>query len=223
MDWYPLYLSFKLAFVSSIVLLIIGVPLAYFLSFRRYKLSSVLEALIALPMVLPPTVLGFYFIIFFSPNSFIGRFLDEYLGLSLVFSFPGLVLGSVLYSLPFMVQPIQNGFTQLPKDMLNFARVLGRSEKDIFKRLIIPNSIPALLTGFVLSFAHTLGEFGLVIMIGGNIPSETKVASIAIFEAVELLRFEEAGLYSGILLGLSFLILFLVYSLRFRNSNPLKW
>ena len=223
MDWYPLFLSFKLALISSLILLLIGIPLAYLLSFRRFRFASVLEALIALPMVLPPTVLGFYFIVLFSPNSMLGQFLDEHLGFSLVFSFPGLVFGSVLYSLPFMVQPIQNGFSQLPSDMLNFARVLGRSDLDIFKRIILPNTIPALITGFVLSFAHTLGEFGLVIMIGGNIPEETKVASIAIFEAVELLRFEEAALYSGVLLGVSFLILLLVYSLGFRKNQPLRW
>lgn len=223
MDWSPFLLSFKLALLCALVLLLIGIPLAYVLSFVHWRGKRVVQALIALPMVLPPTVLGFYFILVFSPQSSVGTFLNSYFNLQLVFSFSGLLLGSIIYSLPFMVQPIQNAFEQLPNDMLQFARVLGKPKWAIFKKIILPNSIKGIATGLVLSFAHTLGEFGLVLMIGGNIPDETRVASIAIYESVELMQMEQANQYALILLLISFVVLVFIYSLGNNSKRLVRW
>lgn len=223
MDWSPFLLSFKLALLTALVLLLIGIPLAYALSFVNWRGKRLVQALIALPMVLPPTVLGFYFLLVFSPQSSVGTFLNSYFDIQLVFSFSGLLLGSIIYSLPFMVQPIQNAFEQLPNDMLQFARVLGKSKWAIFKKIILPNSIKGIATGLVLSFAHTLGEFGLVLMIGGNIPDETRVASIAIYESVELMQMEQANQYALILLLISFVVLVFIYSLGNNSKRLVRW
>ncbi|MDG1296072.1 MAG: molybdate ABC transporter permease subunit [Saprospiraceae bacterium] len=223
MDWSPFLLSFKLALLTALVLLLIGIPLAYALSFVNWRGKRLVQALIALPMVLPPTVLGFYFLLVFSPQSSIGTFLNSFFDLQLVFSFSGLLLGSIIYSLPFMVQPIQNAFEQLPNDMLQFARVLGKGKWAIFKKIILPNSVKGIATGLVLSFAHTLGEFGLVLMIGGNIPNETRVASIAIYESVELMQMEQANQYALILLLISFVVLVFIYSLGNNSKRLVRW
>jgi molybdate transport system permease protein len=223
MDWSPFLLSFKLALLTALVLLLIGIPLAYALSFVNWRGKRLVQALIALPMVLPPTVLGFYFLLVFSPQSSIGTFLNSFFDLQLVFSFSGLLLGSIIYSLPFMVQPIQNAFEQLPNDMLQFARVLGKPKWSIFKKVILPNSVKGIATGLVLSFAHTLGEFGLVLMIGGNIPDETRVASIAIYESVELMQMEQANQYALILLLISFVVLVFIYSLGNNSKRLVRW
>ena len=223
MDWSPFLLSFKLALLTALVLLLIGIPLAYALSFVNWRGKRLVQALIALPMVLPPTVLGFYFLLVFSPQSSIGTFLNSFFDLQLVFSFSGLLLGSIIYSLPFMVQPIQNAFEQLPKEMLQFARVLGKPKWSIFKKVILPNSVKGIATGLVLSFAHTLGEFGLVLMIGGNIPDETRVASIAIYESVELMQMEQANQYALILLLISFVVLVFIYSLGNNSKRLVRW
>ena len=223
MAWSPFLLSFKLALLTALVLLLIGIPLAYALSFVNWRGKRLVQALIALPMVLPPTVLGFYFLLVFSPQSSIGTFLNSFFDLQLVFSFSGLLLGSIIYSLPFMVQPIQNAFEQLPNDMLQFARVLGKPKWSIFKKVILPNSVKGIATGLVLSFAHTLGEFGLVLMIGGNIPDETRVASIAIYESVELMQMEQANQYALILLLISFVVLVFIYSLGNNSKRLLRW
>ena len=223
MDWSPFLLSFKLALLTALVLLLIGIPLAYALSFVNWRGKRLVQALIALPMVLPPTVLGFYFLLVFSPQSSIGTFLNSFFDLQLVFSFSGLLLASIIYSLPFMVQPIQNAFEQLPNDMLQFARVLGKPKWSIFKKVILPNSVKGIATGLVLSFAHTLGEFGLVLMIGGNIPDETRVASIAIYESVELMQMEQANQYALILLLISFVVLVFIYSLGNNSKRLVRW
>ncbi len=219
MDWIPLILSLKLAVFTTIVLLIVGTPLAYFLAYSRWKVAFFLEALVGLPIVLPPTVLGFYLLLAFSPNSFLGDFIKDLTGASLVFSFLGLVVASVIYSLPFMVQPLKNGFEGVDRSMLELAEVLGKSKWITFWKVMLPNSKNAIITGAILTFAHTLGEFGVVLMIGGSIPKETKVASIAIFEYVETLDFQSAHQYALILLGISFTILLVVQLLGIRKKH----
>ncbi len=164
-----------------------------------------------MPLILPPTVLGFYFLIAFSPNHFFGAWLDQVLGLRLVFSFTGLVIASIIYSLPFMVHPIKSGFKGLPPNLKEASYVLGKSRFVTLLRVLLPNMKPAILSGVVLAFAHTIGEFGVVLMIGGNIPGKTKVASIAIYDKVEMMDYASANVYSGVLFVISFFILLVVY------------
>jgi len=211
MNYAPIILSFQLALVTTICLLIIGIPLAYWLSESRSRIKPILEATVSLPLVLPPTVIGFYLLLAFSPDSPMGYFLKIYLGLDLIFSFTGLVIGSIIYSLPFMVHPIQSGFSNLPSNLAEASYVLGKSRWTTLKQVLIPNIKPTIFTGIVLSFAHTLGEFGVVLMIGGNIPGQTRVASIAIYDQVEAMNYAAAHRYALILLALSFVILLLVY------------
>ncbi len=206
-DWSPIILTLKLASLTTIILLIISIPLAYWLSQSKSKLKPYVEAIIALPLVLPPTVIGFYLLITFNPNGSIGSFFNNYLGIPLVFSFTGLVIGSIIYSFPFMVQPLQVGFSKLPKGMIENGIILGKSKFKILTQVLLPNIKQAILTALVITFAHTIGEFGVVLMIGGNIPQSTKVVSIAIYEQVESLNYGTAHIYSGILLIFSFLIL----------------
>lgn len=214
MNWSPLLLSFRLALVTTLVLVVVGIPLAWWLARTKSRLKPVIESLVSLPLVLPPTVLGFYFLLAFSPNNAFGTWLDNWLGLRLVFSFSGLVFASVIYSLPFMVQPIQSGLAALPHSMLDAARLMGKSSWQTLRQVELPNIRPALLTGIVLSFAHTLGEFGVVLMIGGNIPGKTRVAAIAIYDEVEALNYAAANQYALVLLGFAFLILLTVYGSR---------
>jgi molybdate transport system permease protein len=211
MDWRPLTLTFELATVTTVVLLVISLPIAYWLAYSRSRLKPVIETLVSMPLVLPPTVLGFYLLIAFSPSSTVGKWIDEYLGFQLVFSFEGLILASVIYSLPFMVHPIQSGLANIPSSLKDAAYVLGKSRLSTLIRVLLPNIKPAILTGLVLSFAHTIGEFGVVLMIGGNIPGRTKVASIAIYDKVEALQYGEANFYSLILFAITFIILLAVY------------
>ena len=214
MNFAPIILSFQLALVTTLCLLIIGIPLAYWLSENRSPIKPILETIVSLPLVLPPTVIGFYLLITFSPDSWAGHFLKDYLGVDLIFSFTGLVIGSIIYSLPFMVHPIQAGFSNLPNNLSEASYVLGKSRWTTLKNVLLPNIKPALFTGVVLSFAHTIGEFGVVLMIGGNIPGQTRVASIAIYDQVEALNYGAAHKYSLILLALSFGILLLVYGVN---------
>lgn len=215
-DMNAFFVTLKLAASTCLILLIIGTPLAWWLSRTRSRLRSSIEALIALPLVLPPTVLGFYLLLAFSPNGWLGSIVVS-LGLpSLAFSFSGLVLGSVIYSLPFVVQPLQNGFNAIGQGTLEVAATLGASPLDRFIHVVMPLSKFAYLTAAVLGFAHTLGEFGLVLMIGGNIPGETQVLSIAIYDHVEALEYTQAHWLSASLLLLSFLVLLLIYSVNKR-------
>jgi len=211
MQWGPIILTFKLALITSVILLIISIPLAYWLAYTRSRLKPVLETIISMPLVLPPTVLGFYLLIAFSPSYALGEFLNQYLGLRLVFSFEGLVIASVIYSLPFMVHPIQAGLSNLSASLSEASFVLGKSKTTTLFRVLLPNIRPSLLTGIVLAFAHTIGEFGVVLMIGGNIPGETRVASIAIYDEVEALNYGTANTYSAFLFLVSFTILLTVY------------
>ncbi len=216
MDWGPLILTFKLALITTAILLILGIPLAYWLAYSKSRIKPVIETLVSMPLVLPPTVLGFYLLVAFSPNNAFGNWLNEWLGLRLIFSFEGLVIASVIYSLPFMVQPIQSGLAGLPSHFKEASYILGKSRLITVFKILLPNIRPALLTGIVLSFAHTIGEFGVVLMIGGNIPGKTKVASIAIYDEVEALNYDTAHTYSLILLVITFSILLTVYLINGR-------
>ncbi len=215
-DWEPIWLTLRLAGITTLFLLLLGIPLAGWLALSRFRLKPVVEALVSLPIVLPPSVVGFYLLLAFSPTSGVGAWLLRTFDLQLVFSFQGLVVASILYSLPFMVHPVQAGLENLPVSWREASYTLGQSPVRTFWRVLLPNCKPALLTGVVLSFAHTIGEFGLVLMIGGNLPGQTRVASIAIYDEVELLHFETAHAYAALLLGLSFVILLLVYAINKR-------
>ena len=219
MNWDPLILTFKLALVTTLMLLVLSVPLAYWLAYTRSRVKPVVETLVSMPLVLPPTVLGFYFLIAFSPGNAFGQWLNEWLGIKLVFSFPGLVLASVIYSLPFMVHPIQSGLSSLPESLREAAWVLGKTRLQTLLHVLLPNIKASLLTGIVLAFAHTIGEFGVVLMIGGRIPGSTRVASIAIYDEVEALNYEAANFYSGVLFAITFSILMAVYLI---NGGYLK-
>ena len=210
-DWTPLLLTFKLAFITTALLLVIAIPIAYWLAFSKARIKPAVEALVSMPLVLPPTVLGFYMLLVFSPSSMVGAWLDKWLGIRFVFSFEGLVFASILYSLPFMVHPVQAGLTRLPANMIDAAYILGKSKWTTLRRVLLPNIKPALLTGIVLSYAHTIGEFGVVLMIGGNLQGKTRVASIAIYDEVESLNYDTANTYSMILFAITFIILLLVY------------
>ncbi len=218
-DWQPILLTFKLASVTTILLLIISVPLAYWLAYSTKKIKPIIETLVSMPLVLPPTVLGFYLLVAFSPSNAFGNWLDQWLGIRLIFSFGGLVIASILYSLPFMVHPIQSGFSNLSANITDASYVLGKTKITTLFKVLLPNIKPALLTGIVLSFAHTIGEFGVVLMIGGSIPGKTKVASVAIYEEVESLNYDAANTYSFILFAATFSILLLVYLI---NGGYLK-
>ncbi len=210
-DWSPLILTFKLALITTLLLLVISIPLAYWLAYTKSKIKPIFETLVSMPLVLPPTVLGFYMLVAFSPSNAFGNWLDQNLGLRLVFSFEGLIIASIVYSLPFMVHPIQSGFANLSASLKEASYVLGKSKTKTLYKVLLPNIKPSLLTGIVLAFAHTIGEFGVVLMIGGNIPDKTKVASIAIYDEVESLNYDAANTYSLILFAITFAILLLVY------------
>ncbi|HBR14139.1 MAG TPA: molybdate ABC transporter permease subunit [Candidatus Omnitrophica bacterium] len=207
-DFGPLVLTFQLAFATTAILVAAGIPLAYWLAVSRRSWKSLIEPLVSMPLILPPTVLGFYLLLLFSPSTGVGRFLENVVHVRIPFTFLGLVIGSVLFSLPFMVNPLKAGFQNFPSSLREAAYTLGKTEKETLFKVILPNIKPALWTGIVMSFAHTIGEFGVVLMIGGNIPGETRVASIAIFNEVEALKYAEAHIYSGILIMISFSILF---------------
>lgn len=215
-NWEPIGLSLQLSLFTTAILLVLGIPLAWLLAYHRFKSKAVVETLITLPLVLPPTVLGFYFLIAFHPDAWPGYVFKEWLGIELLFSFPGLVLASVIYSLPFMIQPLQNGFETFPRHLREASYTLGKSRLATLFRVIIPNIKASLVSGIVLSFAHTMGEFGVVLMIGGNIPGETRVASLAIFDQVEALNYETAHFYALVLLVITFSILLLTKSLNRR-------
>ena len=211
MDLGPIWISLKLASVTVIVLLILGTPLAWWLAFTRSRSRAVIEALVALPLVLPPTVLGFYLLILLGPAGPIGRFWVEITGTTLTFSFSGLVIASVIYSFPFAVQPLQTAFEGIGRSPLEAAATLGASPLDTFVRVASPLALRGYVSAIVLGFAHTLGEFGVVLMVGGNIPGVTKVVSIAIYEQVETLTYSQAHYLSAGLLTFSFVVLLSVY------------
>ncbi|MEH0153412.1 molybdate ABC transporter permease subunit [Limibacter armeniacum] len=211
MDWTPLILTFELATVTTLLLFPLSLMLSFWLVRTNSKLKPLIETLVSMPLVLPPTVLGFYFLVAFSPNNVFGEWLTDWFGIKLVFSFGGLVVASLLYSLPFMVHPLQAGLAGLSPTLTEAAYVMGKSKLTTLLKVQLPNIKPAILTGIVLSFAHTVGEFGVVLMIGGSIPGKTKVASIAIYEEVEALHYGVANVYSLILFAITFCVLLSVY------------
>ncbi len=214
--WVPIYLTFKLAIITTIVLFFLGVFIAYFLAYTKSPFKFLYEALVNVPLFLPPIVLGFYILVIFSPASILGKFLDT-LGVRLVFHFSGLVTGSIIYSLPFMVNPLVSGFRSLPNSLKEAAYTLGKTKFETFFKVLLPNIKPSILSAIVLTFVHTIGEFGVVLMIGGNIPGVTKVASIAIFDASMALNYRLANLYSLIIstVSLSFLVIVFFVNKRF--------
>ncbi|QOP44444.1 molybdate ABC transporter permease subunit [Sulfurimonas sediminis] len=219
MSFEPFILSFKLAALTAFILFCIALPLAWFLSQTKSRTKPFLEALTALPIVLPPSVLGFYLLWAFAYSSPIGHFFEETFGVKLVFSFTGLVVASCFYSLPFMVQPLQNGFESLNKNILDASYIAGKSKLQTLFFVALPNMKPAVLTAVIVTFAHTVGEFGVVLMVGGSIPGETKVASVAIYEMVENMDYTAAHIYSAIMVGISFIVLLSVYIFNARHNR----
>jgi molybdate transport system permease protein len=208
----PLWLTLKLALSTTLILFIIAVPLANWLSGNKGFIKIIVQAIVSMPLVLPPTVIGFYLLLAFSPANFFGHWLEEWLDVRLVFSFSGLLIASVIYSFPFMVHPIQSGLSSLPPSLKEASYSLGKTRWQTLTQVLLPNIKPSLLTGIVLTFAHTVGEFGVVLMIGGNMPGKTRTASIAIYDEVEAFNYHNANVYAGILLALSFVILLVLYS-----------
>ena len=217
-DLSALLVTIKLASITTVILILVGTPIAWWLSQTRFKFKAVIEAIIALPLILPPTVLGFYLLMTLGTNGPIGNFLESLGGSSIAFTFTGLVVGSVIYSLPFVVQPLQNSFGSIGKQPMEVAATLGASKLDRFFTVAVPLARSGFITASVLGFAHTVGEFGVVLRIGGNIPGETGVLSIAIYDHVEAMEYGQAHLLAGGLLVLSFVMLLVVYIFNRRFS-----
>ena len=216
-DLSPLLLTFKLALVATFILLLIGMPFAWWMAGSRWRYKALVEALVSMPLVLPPSVLGFYLLLVFSPQHWFGGMVESLSGLRLAFSFEGLVLASVMFSFPFMVHPVQSALQSLPASLSEAAFTLGKSRWQVFLHVLLPNIRPALLAGAVRSFAHTIGEFGVVLMIGGSLPGETRVASIAIYDEVESLNYAAAHFYALVLFVVCFFTLLAVYLLTRRG------
>lgn len=221
-DLTALAITLKLAVITTLILLLVGTPLAWWLARTRWRFKFLVEAVVALPLVLPPTVLGFYLLIALGPAGPFGGMMAALGGQPLAFTFAGLVIGSVIYSMPFVVQPLQDAFSAIGRRPMEAAATLRASSLDRFLTVAVPLARPGFLTAAVLGFAHTIGEFGVVLMIGGNIPGETQVVSIAIYDHVESLEYTNAHWLSGGLLLLSFLMLIMVYGFnrRFRVVSP---
>lgn len=216
MNWTAIWVTFKLAGLTATALLIVGLPIAYWLTYSKWRWKFLVESIVALPLVLPPTVLGFYILVAIGPHSPIGRFYTDIVGQSLPFSFQGLLLASILYSLPFAVQPFATAFEQVDRRLIEASWTLGLSEVKTFFKLIVPLSTAGLVTGVVLSFAHTMGEFGVVLMVGGNIEGITRTVSIDIYDEVQALNYGAAAKTAGFLLGISYVVLLLVYAMNRR-------
>jgi molybdate transport system permease protein len=214
MNWTAIWVTCKLASLTSIALLVIGLPIAYWLTFSKWRLKFLVESVVALPLVLPPTVLGFYILIAIGPHSPLGRLYSDVVGQSLPFSFQGLLFASILYSLPFAVQPFATAFEQVDRKLIEASWTLGLSKLKTFFKLIVPLSTAGLVTGAVLSFAHTLGEFGVVLMVGGNIEGVTRTVSIDIYDEVQALNYTGAAQTALFLLIVSYAILLLIYAMN---------
>jgi molybdate transport system permease protein len=204
MDWLPLYLSMKLALICTVILLVVAAPLAGLLAYSGFRGKSFLEALFNLPMALPPTVMGFYLLIFMGPRGAIGALWEQWMGSTLAFSFLGIVVASAVYSLPFALMPMKTAFQKIDRRLLESAYVLGLTPASAFVRVVLPNSVNGIATSAILVFVHSMGAFGVLLMVGGSIPGETRVASIAIYEAVQSVDYTEAGRMSLILLAISY-------------------
>lgn len=207
----------NLALWTTIILLIIGLPIAYLLSYNDFKGKSAIEAIICMPMVLPPTVLGFYILVAYSPQNFFGAWLEQYFDLRLAFSFTGVLIASVICSLPYMIQPLQNGLTLLPASYREAAYTMGKSKTQTFVRVLLPNIKGNIITAIAMTFAHCIGEFGIVLMVGGNMPGDTRVASIALYDEVQSLNYDQANKYAFIMFVVSFIVLTTIYSINKRQ------
>ncbi len=222
-EWGPLVLSFEVACVTTVLLLLIATPLAYLLAYSNFRGRALVEALFATPLVLPPTVLGFFILVVIGNRSPIGNLYTDIFGGSLAFSFEGVVLASLLYSFPFALQPIQKGFESVQPNLIEASRTLGVGAAGTFWRVIAPAGKAGLVTGAMLAFAHTIGEFGVVLMVGGAIPGETRLASIAIYEHVETLEYGAAAAMSLVMLLISFVILSVVYFYGRKSGGGVRW
>jgi molybdate transport system permease protein len=220
MNWTVIILTLKLATLTALILLVIGLPLAYWLSFTRWRWKFLVESVVALPLVLPPTVLGFYILVAIGPHSPLGRFYTALVGHPLPFTFEGLLFASILYSLPFAVQPFATAFEQIDRRLLEASWTLGVSRLKTFFKLMVPLAKAGLVTGFVLSFAHTLGEFGVVLMVGGNIEGETRTVSIDIYDEVQALNYVGAAKTALFLLAISYSVLLVVYAMNRKVWAP---
>ena len=213
-DWTALSLTFELALLSTIILIVIGTPISWWLSQTKFRFKFIIETLVALPLVLPPTVLGFYLLIALGPDGVVGKTVNAFGGPNLIFSFSGLVIGSVIYSMPFVIQPLHHAFSGIDKRASETAAIFGYSPLKRFFHVLLPLAKGGYFSAFILGFAHTLGEFGIVLMIGGNIPGQTQVASISIYNYVETLDYENAHTLSALLLAISFTLLMLIYAIK---------
>lgn len=214
-----LLLTGKMAVITTAILFIFSLPVSYWLAYSKFKGKVLFEALLCMPMVLPPTVLGYYFLLLISPTRGLGKYLSKTFDIQLAFTFEGVVIASIVANLPFMIQPLQNGFTALPKQLKEAAYTLGKSKWTTFWHVLLPNIKPSIITGLALTFAHCIGEFGIVLMIGGSIPNETKVASIELYDQVQALNYELADQYALILFAISFILLVVIFSINKRQNR----
>ena len=208
----------KLAFWTTLILFLLGLPIAYFLAFSKFRLKAIIEALISMPMVLPPTVLGFYILVAYSPQNWFGKMMEQWFNVRLAFSFSGILIASILCSLPFMIQPLQNGLMALSPSLKEAAYTMGKSRLSTFLRVLLPNIRNSIIIATTMTFAHTVGEFGIVLMVGGNMPGATRVASIALYDQVQALNYKEANQYALILFVVSFLVLTIVYRIHKKTN-----
>jgi len=209
-----LWITFKLAVLTTGILIFIGVPFAWWLAYTRTRLKPLLEALVSMPMVLPPSVIGYYMLIVYSPQNWFGAMLSKVFDVRLAFTFEGVLIASVIFSLPFMIQPLHNGLRALPDSLREASYTLGKSKTTTFFRVLLPNIKPSIITAVALTFAHSIGEFGIVLMVGGNMPGETRVASVAIYDEVQALNFSAANQYALILFLISLTLLTTIYSVN---------
>lgn len=209
-----LWITFKLAVSTTVILIVIGLPFSYWLTYTRIKIKPLIEALVSMPMVLPPSVIGYYMLMIYSPRNWFGAWLSDAFNVRLAFSFEGVLVASVIFSLPFMIQPLHNGLRSLPESLREASYTLGKSKSVTFFRVLLPSIKPSIITAVALTFAHTIGEFGIVLMVGGNMPGETRVASIAIYDEVQSLNFAVANQYAFILFAVSFVMLATIYSVN---------
>ena len=223
MDWQAFWLTIRLALVVAAFLVILGLPIAYWIAYSTWRWKFLVEAVVALPIVLPPTVLGFYVLVALGSQSPLGRAWHSLTGHTLAFTFGGLVIGSIIYSLPFAVQPFAASFAQVDRRLIAASATLGASKVRTFVRVILPLSIPGLVTGIALSFAHTMGEFGVVLMVGGNIPGVTRTVSIDIYDQVQALNYSAANQTALVLLALSFVMLSIVYGVNRKVGAAWPW
>jgi molybdate transport system permease protein len=223
MDWQAFWLTIRLAVLVAAILVILGLPIAYWITYSRWRWKFLVEAAVALPIVLPPTVLGFYVLVALGPRSPLGRWWEALTGHTLAFTFEGLVIGSIIYSLPFAVQPFAASFATVDARLIAASATLGASKLGTFFRVILPLSVSGLVTGIALSFAHTMGEFGVVLMVGGNIPGVTRTVSIDIYDKVQAFNYAGANATALLLLAISFVVLSLVYALNRRVWAVWSW